>query len=385
MKLEAVFFKVFLLIFGLVVFYFLGVGLVTQPWEGDSLAYHLPLANQLLAGNFNHYDNLLFYYPATVHVWLAGFKLLHLPLQWFNVVGLIWLFSGVWWLGRKVGLSQAWSGVLAVVVALLTPVARLIGTQTVDIYLAGIYALLVAILIEPKAQRHYFLRLGLLSGALVGAKYTGPLFLLPLGVVFGRPVLKVAQKSWLMMAILLVITVGGMWYLRNWLVKGDLIFPAHDPSFTWVNWHTWQTLFQVPGGWWYLTESLISEYLFWPLLLVGLVVLALRKKLRPLELKLCLLGFGNFVIHLLTPASINNVLSDLRYTVPTFVCLITATFLYARRQRRQLELGLISLISVVASLSLILPHRPKIYFLYGILVGLGWLVQRQLKPDRLKR
>lgn len=385
MKLDAVFLRIFLLIFGLVVFYFLGLGVVTQPWEGDSLAYHLPLADQLLAGNFNHYDNLLYYYPATVHLWLAGFKLLRLPLQWFNVLGLVILFVSVWWLGKRASLSREWAGVLAVTVALLTPAARLITTQTVDIYLAGIYTLLLALLLKPQAKLHYFLRLGLLAGALVGAKYTGPMLLVPLVVVFFWPILTVARKTWLVIAGLLLVAVGGIWYLRNWVAKGDLIFPAHHPSFTWVKWQTWQTIAQAPGGWWYFAESLISEYLFWPLLPVGLAILAGLRKLKTLEMKLLLLGFSNFVIHLLTPASINNVLSDLRYTLPTFVCLLTAGFLVAQRRHQELELGLLSLISVLASLSLIMPHRPKIYVLYGLGLVLFWVAIRLQKQIRLKR
>lgn len=385
--LPSVFFcsRLFLLMFGLVVFYFLGLGLVTGPWEGDSLAYHLPLAERLLSGQWGGYDNLLFYYPATVHLWLAAFKLFHWPLQWFNVVGLLLFASGSYYLGRRLELTKDWAVVLAVTLSLLTPLARLITTQTVDIYVATFYVTLLAWLIKPQPKWSYFAGLGLIGALLAGSKYTGPALLLWLGGVFFLPVWRVATKTRLLTAFLLVLGLGGFWYCRNWLLMGDPMYPAHHPDFAWVKWHTWQTIVQAPGGWWYFLESLLSEYLFWPGLAIGLGYLAIKKQLTALEFKLTLLGWGNLVIHLLTPASIHNVLSDLRYTVPTFICFLAVAFLVAQRKNWQLPLIATSLLSVLASWSLIIPHRPKMYLLYAVTVGGGWLVWRWLKKSWLKK
>lgn len=371
--------KFFLLILGLVVFYFGLLGFTTGPWEGDSLAYHLPLANELLKGNFSDYSNLLYYYPASVHVFLALFMALHLPLQLFNVVGLTLLFASVYWLGCRLELSKSNAVVFGVSVALLTPMARLITTQTVDIYLATIYATLLGLLLKPQKSWRYFGLVGLFAGLLVGAKYTGPLFLIGLALVFFWLIKKFMTKKYLLLTSVLTILFGGIWYLRNWFLQGDLIYPAHHPSFAWVNWHTWQTIFQAQGGAWYFVESLLSEYLFWPGLGLFSIYLALGKKLEPVENKLALLFLGNFFIHLLIPASINNVLSDLRYAVPTFISLLAVVFVYMQRKKLETEVYLLSLISVLASFSLIMPHRPKVFILYGLTVFSGWLLAKLLK------
>lgn len=371
--------KFFLLIFGLGIFYFGLLGFTTGPWEGDSLAYHLPLANELLKGNFGNYSNLLYYYPASVHVVLAGFIFLHLPLQLFNVVGLVLLFASIYWLGRRLNLHESNAVIFGVCIALLTPMARLITTQTVDIYLAAIYAALLGLLLKPQKSWHYFGLVGLFSGLLVGAKYTGPLFLAVLVMVFFWSIKKFITKKYLLLVAGSTILFGGVWYLRNWLWQGDPIYPAHHPSFTWVNWHTWQTIFQSQGGAWYFIESLLSEYLFWPVLGLFAIYLSLRKKLDPVENKLLLLFLGNFSIHLLIPASINNVLSDLRYALPTFICLLAAIFVYMQRKRLETEVYLLSTVSVLASFSLIMPHRPKVFVLYGLVVFVGWLLAKHVK------
>ncbi|MCL4208427.1 hypothetical protein KJZ63_02210 [Patescibacteria group bacterium] len=371
--------KFFLLIFGLVIFYFGLLGFTTGPWEGDSLAYHLPLATELSKGNFGNYSNLLYYYPASVHLILALFMVINLPLQLFNVLGLMLLFVSVYWLGRRLNLLESNAVVFGVSVALLTPMARLITTQTVDIYLATIYATLLGLLLKPQKSWQYFSLVGLLSGLLVGAKYTGPLFLVGLALVFFWSIKNFVTKKSLLLVLVLTILFGGIWYLRNWLWQGDPIYPAHHPSFTWVNWHTWQTIFQAQGGAWYFVESLLSEYLFWPVFGFLAIYVAIKRKLEPIENKLTLLFLGNFSIHLLIPASINNVLSDLRYAAPTFICLLAVIFVYMQRKRLEMEVYLLSLISVLASFSLIMPHRPKVFVLYGLMVFVGWLLTKLLK------
>lgn len=371
--------KFFLLIFGLVIFYFSLLGFTTGPWEGDSLAYHLPLASELLRGNFGDYSNLLYYYPASVHVILSIFMALHLPLQLFNVVGLILLFASVYWLGSRLGLNKSNSIIFGVSVALLTPMARLITTQTIDVYLATIYATLLGLLLKPQKNWRYFSLVGLFIGLLLGAKYTGPLFLAVLVMVFFWSIKKFVTKKYLLLTSVLTILFGGVWYLRNWLLQGDPIYPAHHPSFTWVNWHTWQTIFQTHGGGWYFIESLLSEYLFWPVLGLLAIYLFIKKKLEPIENKLILLCIGNFFIHLVIPASINNVLSDLRYAVPTFISLLAVVFVYMQRKKLETEVYLLSTISVLASFSLIMPHRPKVFVLYGLTVFGGWLLAKLLK------
>lgn len=67
-------------------------GIATQPSEGDSLAYHIPIARTVLNGQFFHPTDVLGFYLSNVEVLLAFFILLHIPLNLFNVVAVLLLF-----------------------------------------------------------------------------------------------------------------------------------------------------------------------------------------------------------------------------------------------------------------------------------------------------
>jgi hypothetical protein len=363
----------YLTIFLFIVFYFIFNGLVTVPWEGDSLAYHIPIAKNILLGKFSNFESLLYYYPASVHVLLAVMMGLGLPLQLFNVIGILFLFSSLFFLGRRFNLDKNYSVIFAVVISTLTPMMRLINTQTVDIYLAGFYSLLLALLLNPEKKLSYFINLGLIGGMLIGSKFTGPLFSLLLLPFFLKQVLQKIKLSWFITFTILVISVGGIWYLRNLFLMGDLFYPANHPDFTWVKWHTWQTILQKEGGVLYFLESIFSEYLIWTLSLLAVPYLLLKKKLNNLEIKIALIGIGNFIMHLLIPASPDNVLSDMRYTVPTFICLLLVIFSYAKRKNKRVELAIVSMIPLLSSFTLVVPHRPKLFVLFSMVSLIVWV------------
>jgi hypothetical protein len=365
------------LIFLFVVFYFIFNGFTTVPWEGDSLAYHLPIAENIVVGKFSGYDNLLYYYPASVHVLLALLMIFQIPLQLFNVYGIIFLFLSLYLLGRRFNLEKNWAIIFSVVVVTLTPLMRLIGTQTVDIYLAAFYALTLALLLKPNNSFLYALNLGLVGGMLIGAKFTGPLFAVLLVPFFITKVLRKVDFKWIICSFFIAMGIGGGWYLRNLILMGDLLYPANHPDFTWVKWHTWQTIVQKEGGLFYFLESLFSEYLIWPLTIITLPYVWIKKQLSNTEAKLLLIGLGNFIIHVVIPASPDNVLSDMRYTVPTFICLLLVLFSYVQRKKKQVTLAVFCTIPLLSSFTLVIPHRPKLFVVFSFLLLVGYVIKQK--------
>src|SRR4030066_690766 len=70
--------------------YFGYFGVVTKPWEGDSLAYHIPIARIISEGRWGDRAALsspLYYYPGGSEALLAVMMRLGLPLNLFNVAG----------------------------------------------------------------------------------------------------------------------------------------------------------------------------------------------------------------------------------------------------------------------------------------------------------
>ena len=69
-------------------------GITSKPSEGDSLAYHIPIAKSVLDASVfspSREGYALGFYPGSAEVILAGFMFLNLPLNLYNVLG--WILS----------------------------------------------------------------------------------------------------------------------------------------------------------------------------------------------------------------------------------------------------------------------------------------------------
>src|SRR5258706_12306525 len=111
MRIEAVkvLAKVSLIILLYVIVYYFLAGLVSKPFEGDSLQYHIPTAKAILEGKVFSYPkpNLYgSYYPAAAETILSFFILLHIPLNLFNVLAIVLLFFTCLSLGLAYGLKK---------------------------------------------------------------------------------------------------------------------------------------------------------------------------------------------------------------------------------------------------------------------------------------
>jgi hypothetical protein len=119
--------------------YFAFLGVTTTPSEGDSLAYHLPIARIVSEGKWlskPEFTRSIFYYPAMGETLVAVMAKLGLPLNLFNWLGWV-LWTGVaYMLARRSGLPKNSAVILAAAASMWPTVIRLINNQTVDIWLA---------------------------------------------------------------------------------------------------------------------------------------------------------------------------------------------------------------------------------------------------------
>jgi len=355
----------------LVVSYFVWWGGTRPAGEGDSLAYHIPIARMIGEGKWTDRDGYklpFYYYPAMGETLLAGMMKMGLPINWYNLLGWI-VFTGViYGLARRWSLEKETAVIAAVTVAMWPSVIRLIPTQTVDIWVAVWWMAAVMKLtinnlqFTIEKQRNNLFWLGVYLGMLMGTKYSGLLFVFVLLVFFWRKLEKNIWK-WLVPMML----VGGFWYVRNWMVVGNPIYPL---EVSWLGWRGEPNLVLftgrpiltliTSGGVKLMAGALVSEYLIWAGLL--LTPIWIRNKW-------VVLGILNYFIYLILPSRAENIISDLRYTYPAFIPLILSVW------KKMEKIGKGQIIKITAVLAMFvemtqLDYHPKLFTLMILIVGL---------------
>src|SRR3989344_3411331 len=347
----------------IVLAYFVWQGVMTQEWEGDSLAYHIPIARNIAAGRWGNFDNWLEYSPGVGELILAGFMKLEIPLNLYNVAGGGFLFRVVRELGEIWGGGEDGATIIAVAVGLLPSVVRLIPTQTVDIWIAVFGLLAVDQLISGSVfQLKDWIKLGVFLGLLIGTKYSG---LGSAAVLLAAAVWKTRSKNFLV-AILVAVLVGGFWYVRNLVDRGHPLYPVGATNFHMLERRTWMIPVYYPAK---FVEALFSEYLIWPLLGIVVTVTVNSNRIRWLGL----LALGNFIVYLFIPAGVENVVSDLRYIYLVIIPLMLAAFEWAKIHKREEELGILAILMMAVELTQ-LDYHPKLF----VIVMAGWYLRNWL-------
>lgn len=356
-------------------------GLITKPWEGDSLAYHIPIAKTILNGEFLNPVNDgygLEFYPGASEALLAIFILLRIPLSLFNLLSWILLFFLAKRLGITLGLKKDLAQIFSVGVVCLPSVLRLITTQTIDIWLAVFFVASLILLETPEKKIPYFLKLGFTLGMLVGTKYSGVLFALLLIIFYSKKLLPHLNVKRVISFALPFSLFGLFWYVRNYILTGNPIYPATFlifqglENFYLLNWQPWKTLLFYDNGLPLMIQALISEFLLWSLLLFFPLFVLLKKaqSVAPMAArKLAFLGFINFIIYLFLPSWPENIVSDLRYTYPAFVPLMFSAFLTAQENRKDAFISLLAFLNIIAVLPQ-LDYYPKLFALTIIFIML---------------
>lgn len=364
------------------------------PTEADSLYYHIPLAESFLQGNFvaaQYGEKIHMYFPAATEALLAVQLALGVPIGFFNVFGLLALLGSCYLAGRAYDLEKDASLTFAATVSTLYGVVRWVHAQTVDIWLAAYYVALLALLKKPQKSWGYFLNVGILLGFLIGSKYSGPLFAVGLCLVMGQSFWQLLKPSmlstenilnhnytaaavslmWLKVSVAGAFTllIGGFWYLRNWLVMGNPVYPLNTPFFLGVEGNeiiavtVWKAFLLYPGQ---MIDGMISEFMIWPVVLLGMLVYR-TPTWRPL-CPLLFLALCNFIVFLFLPSgdSMQLHVSQYRFAYVVIIPVILAFFIAAKKIHTFAEVLPIAVFSNVLVITTF-AYRPKILIIVTLL------------------
>lgn len=359
-------------------------GFVTTPAqliEVDSLTYHIPIAESIASGNLLPPDlpHGLGFYPSIGETLLAVFIIFSIPLNLFNVIGIIVLFVSGYFLARKYSLGKETSIVYSFAIVSLNSVLRLANNQTIDIWLGIFFILCLILLVTPKKTVFDYLLMGLAFGLLIGVKFTGVLFATNLIFAFWREAFRNISLKKLFTFYVPVAVLGFSWYIRNYYVIGNPIYPASLLGFTGHS--DFLRVYNMPlkemagdlSTFLYFITALNSEYLLWTLLVVLVPAYLVLQRRKPYKnekiIKLCLLGLMNFFVFLFVHSIPGNYTSDVRYLFPSIFTLILCAFIIAKRHRFEHRLGIFTLLSSVAVFAQF-SYRPKIIAVWLVVISI---------------
>lgn len=373
--------RVFLLIFLFIILQGFYAGVTTSPKELDSVMYHIPIAKSYLTGDIftSPKSSILHrFFPGASEGILVLFILFHLPLNLYNVLGILCLFIACYFLGKKAGLSKDSSLIFAVSFCSLTAVIRWMNVQIVDIWMAVFYGGALALLVKPEKNKRYFLKLGIAVGMILGTKYSGPLFIAILLLFFGKNIFRPFSFRRILLFIIPVTVLGLFWYLRNFIVMGNPLYPISFLSFPGVkDWAleipVWRAILNYPMS---FSTAVLSEYLGWSLLVIPAILYSgyqlLKKRTLSFSNILLLLSLCNLIVYLLLPngASYRVHVSNLRYSYPVFLPFLLSIFLIAKKHNWEEYLGIFALANILFVLQF--PYHPKLLIIYIPLAFFIW-------------
>ena len=356
--------------------YFFYQGVTTVASEGDSIMYHLPIARSVIDGTVftgSRYFDAYAYYPGTGETIVAVMMALGLPLNLFNWLGWVLLF----WVTRVFGMNRGLSGelatVTAVAVTMLPTAVRLFPTQLVDIWMAvwwGWGMIKSEKIRSGKAKLGDWVLWGVILGLLVGTKFSGLMYAVILIVWCGKQIWSAGIKKalgWVIPAAL----IGGWWYIRNWILKGNPMYPL---DFLWWQGEpsarlpiVWKTLLEIRGIT-FFAGSLVSEFL----LGAGLLLLPLWRRNGWVWV-----GMAVVLVFAVLPGGVPTILSNCRYLMPAMLVLAVEAARWAQEKRKEEWMGTLAVLNSVMVLPQ-LEYKPKLLLLTGIGWGI-WLWKKSVK------
>lgn len=384
--------KFSLVIFSFLIIYYIFVGWKLAPWEGDSLAYHLPIAKLILSGKIINPALLTYelptdfyrlYQPGAIESILSLFILAKIPVSLFDVLGIIVFFFSMYLLGKIYGLNKNMSIIFASSLGTLHTVMRWVSSQTIDVWLAAFFGFALVLFKNPKNSWKYFSLLGIVLGFVFGGKYTGPAYFLFLIIIFGWGALKKINLKNIISFVIPFSILGLSWYIRNYILTGDPYFPQNIPFFKGIEYHVLDypagsMLLKYPKVWF---DALVSEYTIWSLVLIFAPLLVFKFKDK-LHLKLLLFSILSLIVYLFLPSgeSPSLITSGFRYTYVAFIPLVLIIFLNAQKYKKEVFLSIIAITNMV-----ILPelsYHPKLLFFLIPIALLIW--KEDLFPRKSK-
>ena len=358
-----------LLLFGFIIVYFTFTGITTSPWETDSLAYHLPIASNILKLNFLNIDyqhNPLLLYPGAAEIILAIFQYFCLALNLFNVLALICLFFSCYYLAKSITLPKGFSIIFAVTSCLLPTGIRILTTQKIDLWLVIFFINALTTLInQPKNIKDY-LFLGINLGLLIGCKYSGVLFASLLIIFYWQNMIRGIKFAYFSALLLPLLVFGGSWYLRNYYLTGYPLYLAQNLN----NYQLYKIIISQS----HLLNNLflvsVSELLLWSLsILVTPLYLVFKNDFKEaLQIKkMIILALFCLLICFLLPANPQDLYQWFRFTICGYILLILSSFKLAELYGREKIISHFAIFNQIAILSL-LRYRPKIIVGYSTFI-----------------
>ena len=363
--------KICFLFFLFIVVNYLFIGVTTQPSEGDSIGYHIPIAKAYLNGTIFNPEKIagtpfLTYSPGASEGILSIFYILHVPANLFNVVGVISLFLACLYLGIRYKLGFELSLIFASSIATINGVVRWLDTQIIDIYLATFFVLSLALLQKPEKKISYFLKLGLSMGMLMGSKYSGLLFVMVLLIVYGKRLYEYLSERRVIAFAIPFTILGLFWYLRNLVIADNPLYPQgflffKDHGFKILSLQVWKVMNGSLYGLTGTINAFISEYMVWSLSLP--VVLYFIYKRTRILFPFILVGLLNVVIYLNLPSDNKDyiMVSVMRYSYPAFIPFILGVFLLAQRYAKEEAIGVLAIVNMFF-VGFPMLYNPKLIF-----------------------
>ncbi len=340
--------------------------------------YNVPIAETIISGNFLtiHSDITPFlYFPGSSHFILVPFVLLGFP-NLFGLLSFILLFLACKKLGEVFGLNKYMSIIFAAGFCSTMSVVRTIGDQSIDKWLCFWFILSLILLEKPQKNFKYSLLIGFSFGMLIGTKYSGPLFFLALLPLYLKTLSTYLNPVRFFLASIVFTITGLFWYIRNFILEGNPMYPANLPFFKgWPNytqqdWMLWRIPFNYPRNLIDVFNAFLSEYTIWAtsgLLIVWFVITSNRKR-RVIESKTLRIiyliistAFVSFMLPVIPPYKevLSVTISNMRYIYILVILMMLAVFLIVDRYKKNSLLASVVLINAIPSFSYI-PYQPKI-------------------------
>jgi len=241
----------------------------------DALWYHLPMVGYIMQdgairdiANDSFINQWINMFPKNIEllflwniIFLESDIIVDLTQLAFTIVGIVSVYS----MAMKLGIQRNYA-LYASLLFFFTPIAILQSTTNyVDVAIAVLFIISVNFIIghrrEPtyenrteascKEQRVYSLCLaGLATGILMGSKSSGPLFagILSALIIIQElmeqravsfnaatmnkySVLTKSLKMYILSFLLPVVLLGGYWYMKNWIVNNNPVYPMQISLF----------------------------------------------------------------------------------------------------------------------------------------------------------
>ncbi len=226
----------FLVLFGAFEFFH---AFIHAPWEYDTIAYHMPIVVEWLQSGslweifYAVWGGPLGYYPSHHELLLmwgilpfGNDYLVNVANFWFIGVMLVVIYKIL----KEMGVKDFLAWLAGALVMVMPIFLRQAGTGQVDLLMALGIVLSWYYFLRTFARKDGLLMIPVLlvMALTLGTKYLAIIYSVPIVVVFFFlwQYWSKRSKYWFLWFLLIMGTLGSIWYWRNLLLTGNPIFPA---------------------------------------------------------------------------------------------------------------------------------------------------------------